>query len=95
MAEVHGEPPPALLEKPELDGTQEELHRAYWLLAPSRPVGMGVMSGITSADIIAFAHADGWEPLWFLSVIRELDALFLEHVKAEADKQSRRNKAKK
>ena len=53
---------------------------AFSLLSHSRPIGFGAASGITTVDILAAASAFGFEPWWFLRLIRELDKVFLNHM---------------
>lgn len=70
----------------------QDLLDAFWLLAESRPVGFGSASGITAVDALAVAAAWRYEPTRFLAVIRELDRVFLAHLRDAADKASRKGR---
>lgn len=52
----------------------------YWLLSGDRYIGMGVAGGIPTAGIMAMVSQSGMSALDFLYTIREMDAVFLEHV---------------
>lgn len=83
--------PAPLAAKPEpLPDELQEVLGCFWLMAESRPVGMNSFSGITTADILAVAAAWEYEATRFLAVIRELDRLFLAHLRELAARESRR-----
>lgn len=81
-------PAPLASKPPTLRDDLQELLECFWLLAESRPVGMGSASGITTADIMAAAAAWDFEPTRFLAVIRELDRVFLAHLHEAAKRAS-------
>lgn len=68
----------ALEHKPELSIHQSQAFEAFWLISPGRPIGFGAAGGITTSDILAMADMAGFEPSWFLRVVRAMDRVYLE-----------------
>ena len=56
----------------------------YGLLADSRPICEGAISGITTTDILAAAAAFGFDPEAFLRKIRALDRIYIERFHEQA-----------
>lgn len=86
VEEQTGVTPEPLLKRPEpLSPTEQDTLNHYHLLAASRPIGMGAISGITTTDILNLARSAGFREAWFLRVIRQLDGVFLEHVQTQME----------
>lgn len=56
----------------------------FFLLAPSRPIGMGCVGAIPTADIIALAPESGLTPREFLHLCRALDAIYIARLNQKA-----------
>ena len=77
-------PAARLAERPELDPHWlAPLYNAFHLLSRGRPVGMAP-GGIPTPDILWMAAQLDEPPLPFLRLMRELDAVYLEHCRPES-----------
>jgi hypothetical protein len=76
--------PAALLLKPELPEYLGHVYEAFMTLSRSRPLAVGMAGGIwlpiQTSEAIAMANAIGWEPIDFLRVIADADALYVEQI---------------
>jgi hypothetical protein len=69
------------------------IYEAFWLLSATRSSGFGTVNPISVVDALALSDLiEPDDPLRFLRVIREIDALFLKHL---AEDRERKAKAKK
>jgi hypothetical protein len=67
-------------DKPALNDLQLGAFDSFFLLSPGRPLGYGCCGGIPTTDIILMAATRGFDPEWFLRVVRAMDSAYLEHV---------------
>jgi|TARA_R110000772_G_scaffold45987_5_gene105132 hypothetical protein len=73
-------PPAALLRRPELNEAQWQYVRAFFQLSASRSSGFAP-NAISIVDAICYANAAGFcDHVYFLTVMQEADAVFLEWV---------------
>lgn len=85
-AEQTGKTPPALMAEPEILPHLHRLLELFFLLAPSRPIGMGGAGAIPTADILAAAPHSGLPAMEFLSLCRTLDSVYLERLNRSTNK---------
>lgn len=78
-ADRTGKIPEALKEEPVMLPHLHGLLDLFFLLLPSRPIGMGGVGSIPTADIAAAAPESGLPFREFLHLCRSLDAVYLEH----------------